>query len=108
MISAANKTIVDPSQVANGLRTISMRLRAVDDETGETLPKLRQELIDLTKGTGKSVDIWDTQNNSFKSTADIIVELADVWGQLSDINKAQILEDVAGSTILPECIVMCI
>ena len=75
----------------NALRTIAMRVRGVDEDTGELLPKM-QELISI--GTNGKVDIMDGEN--FKSTYQIMLEISDVWDELSDKQQAYLAENVAG------------
>lgn len=92
----------DPEKVGNALKTYSMYLRACKkdlEEAGEStegmftsVSKLRDFLLDLTNN---KVDIMK-DNNTYKNTMEITRELASVWGDLSDINKANILEKIAG------------
>ena len=91
LIATANKTVQDSSKVGNALRTISMRIRGVNEETGELLPKM-QELISV--GTNGKVDIMDGEN--FKSTYQIMLEISEVWDELSDKQQAYLAENVAG------------
>ena len=63
--------------------------------------KLRAEILALSK-----VDIMKDEN-TFKSTYDILDELAKKWKDLTDIQQASITELIAGRR-LPECTEMCI
>lgn len=95
------------------LKTLTARLRAAKTELeeagedtdgmAESVSKLREEMLALTGGR---VDLIDPNTNGFKSTYEIMKELASVWEQLSDVSKANILERVAGIS-LPERIVIC-
>ena len=79
-----------------------MYLRAAKteaEEAGEStegmansVSELREELLALTNG---KVDI-QIDENTFKSTYQIMKELADVWGELTDITQANILEQIGG------------
>ena len=93
MITAANAVIQNPSSVGTALKTVSMRLRGIADE-GEELeedlvPKLRKAFNKL------GLEILDN-NNTFKSTYDIMNDLAGVWETLTDVQQANITELVAG------------
>lgn len=58
----------------------------------ESSSKLREELKGLTGG---KVDIM-IDDNTYKSTYDILKELSQVWDDLMDINRANILEKIGG------------
>ena len=84
------------------MKTLSMYLRAAKteaEEAGEStegmagsVSELRDELLKLT---GNKVDIQIDENN-FKSTFEILKELSDVWDELEDVSKANILEMIGG------------
>ena len=57
-----------------------------------SVSELRDEILKLT---GNKVDI-QIDENSFKSTFDILKELSSVWGELEDVSKANILEMIGG------------
>lgn len=67
-----------------------------------SVSELRDELLKLTGGT---VDI-QIDEDTFKSTYQIMKELSEVWGSLTDISKANILEMVGGR-LLPRHTAMC-
>lgn len=91
LIATANKTVQDSSKVGNALRTISMRLRGVKDDAGELVPKMRELIQTATNG---KVDIMD--GDDFKSTYQIMLEISEVWDELSDKQQAYLAEAVAG------------
>lgn len=102
LITAANTTIQDPEKVGTALKTISMYLRAAKTEAedaGEStegmansVSELRDEILSLT---GNRVDI-QIDENTFKSTYEILKDLSEVWGDLSDISQANITELIGG------------
>lgn len=102
LITAANSSIQDADVVGTTLKTVSMYLRAAKTEAeeagestegmAESVSKLREEMLLLT---GNKVDI-QIDEDTFKSTYQIMKELADVWDDLTDISKANILEMVGG------------
>lgn len=81
-------------------KTISMRIRGAKTELEEagldtenmasSTAKLREEILALS-----GVDIMEDEN-TFKSTYQIMDELATKWGELTDIQQASITELIAG------------
>lgn len=102
LATAANTIVQDPDKVGNVLKTVSMYLRAAKteaDEAGEStegmansVSDLREEILSLTGG---AVDI-QIDEDTFKSTYQILKELSVVWERLTDISRANILEMVGG------------
>ena len=102
LITAANSVVQDADVVGTTMKTISMYLRAAKteaEEAGEStegmansVSELREELLTLTGG---KVDI-QIDEDTFKSTYQIMKELAGVWGELTDITQANILEQIGG------------
>ena len=102
LITAANSVVQDPDKVGTTLKTVSMFLRAAKteaEEAGEStdgmassVSKLREELLSLTGG---KVDI-QIDENTFKSTYQIMKEISQVWSELTDITQANILERLGG------------
>ena len=100
MIVAANDVAQSPEQVGNALKVLSLRIRGASaeleamgedaDGTAISTAKLQSEIKALS-----GVDIMKDKD-TFKSTFEILDELADKWGSLSDISRASILEDLAG------------
>lgn len=100
LITAANTVAQNPEKVGNAFKTMSMRIRGAKtelEEAGESTEgmasstaSLRAEIKALS-----GVDIM-LDANTFKSTYQIMDELADKWENLSDIAQATIIELVAG------------
>lgn len=90
LIVAGNASIQNPEKVGNGLKTVSMRLRGISDDADEVVPKL-DKLIKTTTG----VDIMK-DNNTFKSTYEILLEISKVWKNLDDTTQANLLEKMFG------------
>src|SRR5699024_6937200 len=94
--------IQNPDKVGTALKTVSMYLRAAKTEAeeagestdgmAESVSELRKELLSLTGG---KVDI-QLDNDTFKSTYEIIKDLSEVWDELTDITRANILELIGG------------
>lgn len=102
LITAANSVVQNPEVVGTSMKTLSMYLRAAKteaEEAGEStdgmansVSELRDEILALT---GNKVDI-QLDENTFKSTYQIMKELSYVWEELTDISRANILEQIAG------------
>ena len=102
LITAANTIVQNPESVGTTLKTVSMYLRAAKteaEEAGEStdgmansVSELRDEILDLT---GQKVDI-QIDENTFKSTYQILQELSQVWDSLTDISQANLLEMIGG------------
>lgn len=100
LITAANTVVQDPASVGTAFKTISMRIRGAKtelEEAGletegmvESTAKLREEIMALS-----GVDIM-LDDNTFKSTYQILEELAGKWQDLTDIQQASITELIAG------------
>lgn len=61
-----------------------------------SVSSLRKEIAALTNVDGSGGFDILTDSGSFKSTYDILLGIGKVWGQISDINQAALLELVAG------------
>lgn len=92
MTTAANSVVQDSMKIGTGLKTISMRIRSSKTEIesagldtegmATSTAKLRKEIKALS-----GVDIMKNANE-FKSTYDILDELAEKWSSLTDIQQA--------------------
>ncbi|MDD3267574.1 MAG: phage tail tape measure protein, partial [Burkholderiales bacterium] len=92
MITAANAVVQDPDTVGTALKTVSMRLRGISDEgedVQDLVPKVREEFNKLGLEVLKD-------NDTFKSTYQIMDDLASKWENLTDVQKANITEVIAG------------
>lgn len=102
LITAANTIVQNPESVGTTLKTVSMYLRAAKTEAEDagvstegmagSVSELRQEILDLT---GQKVDI-QIDDDTFKSTYQILQELSQVWEDLSDVSQANLLELLGG------------
>ena len=80
------------SKVANGLKTITLRLQGMDDE-GEKNLELMSQMEGLFNKLGKTVYNTD---GTLKNTYDLLGELADVYPTLTAAEKAYVTETIAG------------
>ena len=100
VIVAGNVIQQDAETTAGALKILSLRIRgakadleSMGEETdglASSTSKMREEIKALS-----GVDIM-LDENTFKSTAQIIKELGSVWDSMSDISQAATLEKIAG------------
>ena len=100
MIVAANDAVRDPSSVGTMLKTFSMRLRGANSSD---LANLGIDTTGMASGTKSVVQIFkhmagiDIMNGTdYKSTYDILDELASKWQSLTDAERAALSEAVGG------------
>lgn len=105
LVVGMNNVIQDPQKVGTTLKTMSMYLRAAKTDleaAGEStegmansVSELRQELMEITSYTNAPLDIM-LDDTTFKSTYQVMEELAAIWDDLADIDQANILELIGG------------
>lgn len=100
LTTVANEVVQNPEMVAQGWRTVALRIRGAKSELEdagletEGMVESTAKLRDLIKGIS-GVDIM-LDENTFKSTYQIIDELGRVWDKINDIDQASLLEAIAG------------
>lgn len=102
LTTAANTVVQNPEVVGTALKTMSMRLRATktemedlgEDTSGavENVSQLREQLLALTKS---KVDI-QLDEDSYKSSYQILLEMSKVWETMDDMSQASALELMFG------------
>lgn len=100
LITAANSVVQNPERVGTAFQTISMRIRGAKSELEDagletegmltSVSKLREEVLGLS-----GVDIM-LNEDTFKSTYQILDELSQKWSDLTDIQQASLTELLAG------------
>lgn len=100
LATGMNEILQNPEVVGTALKTLTMYLRAAKTEAADagietdgmadSVSKLRDELLSLT-----GVDIM-TDSENFKSTYQIMKEIASVWETLSDVTRANVLNLLGG------------
>jgi TP901 family phage tail tape measure protein len=99
--TAANNVVQDPEKVGTMWKTVSMRIRGATTELEEAgletdgMVQSTSELRDLVKGLTGGFDIM-LDENTFKSTYDIVLGISEVYDKMTDINQAALLEALAG------------
>lgn len=100
LVTAMNSVVQNPESVGTSLKTLTMYLRAAKTEAEEagvetdgmadSVSTLRNSLMELT-----GVDIM-LDDNTFKSTYEIMKELSVVWSKLTDTSKSNVLNLLGG------------
>lgn len=96
LYTAAQTTVQDADVVGTALKTLSLRIRGAKSELedagletegmADSTSKLREEIQALT-----GVDIM-LDDDTFKSTYQILKEISEVWDQITDVSQANVLE----------------
>ena len=92
LLTAGTEITRNASKVANGLKTITLRLQGMDDE-GEASLELMAQMEVLFSKLGLSVYKTD---GSLKNTYEILKDLAPVYKEATTAEKAYITETIAG------------
>lgn len=92
LLTAGTEITRNASKVANGLKTITLRLQGMDDE-GEASLELMAQMEVLFSKLGLSVYKTD---GSLKNTYEILKDLAPVYKEVTAAEKAYITETIAG------------
>lgn len=100
LITTTNSVVQNPDKVGNMWKVVSARLRGSETELKEMgedtdgLVKSTSKLQALVKGiTG--FDIMKDEN-TYKDIYDIVLGISKTWSSLKDIDKASLLEALAG------------
>lgn len=102
LVTGANEIVQNPESVGVWAKTLTMYLRAAKAEAEEagietdgmasSVSKLRESILSLT---GNRVDIMADDRN-YKSTIQIMREIASVYDSMADIDQAALLELLSG------------
>lgn len=98
LLTAANTTIQNISKASTGLRTIAARIRktTTGEDDGEIVEEAKyQEMVNaLTK---QHVSLVDEVTGQYRSTYDIIRDIAGVWKDMTSMEQAAVVEALAGT-----------
>lgn len=101
LVGATGEVTQDPTRAGTAMRTLSLRLRGMkgelealgeESEGVENISKMQGQILNMTKG---EVNIFDDLGN-FRSTYDIMKDIAEVYDELSSTDQANLLETIAG------------
>ena len=92
LMTAGTEITRNASKVANGLKTITLRLQGMNDE-GEKDLQLQAQMEGMFNKLG--ISVYDA-NGELKNTYDILGTLAEVYDDLTNAEKAFVTETIAG------------
>lgn len=100
LVTATNSVLQDPEKVGNMWRTVSARLRGSETE----LKEMGEDTDGLVTSTSKlqalvkGITGFDIMKNkdTYKDIYDIVLGIGEKWQDLSDIDRASLLEALAG------------
>lgn len=104
LFGAGQEIIQNAESVGSALKTMSMRIRGYDEETEELLEdyeNLSGTIADLTKTVntpGGISPFTDETKQTYKSTYEILKDISEIWDDLSDKNRAKLLEKLFSKT----------
>lgn len=106
MFSTANRYYNDPNYLGNTAKIGSLRLRASEDSDAKTeLEQLGESVDDVSQSASKlqekllkltGVDIMEEDGKTFKSFYQQLLEISEVIDDLSDTDRANVLETIFG------------
>ena len=102
LFTAAQEITQDDSKVGNAIRSISMRVRGYDEETGELseeLANITGEVYDLTKATEDSQGVslfTDETQEHYKSIYQYLKDVSEVYDDLSEKQQQNLMEKLFG------------
>lgn len=102
MLTGMTEIMQNASEAGNALKILSMRLRGYDEETesySNNIEILTGDIASLTKTTKTpgGISIFsDKDKQTYKSTYQIMKEISEIWDDLTDKNRAQLTEVIAG------------
>lgn len=102
MLTGMTEIMQNASEAGNALKILSMRLRGYDEETesySNDIENLKGDIASLTKTakTPGGISIFsDKDKQTYKSTYQIMKEISEIWDDLTDKNRAQLTEVIAG------------
>ena len=98
LLAAANTTLQDASKASTGLRTIAARIRNTKtelDDLGEVMTEANYEDI-VKQLTDFNVALTDA-NGEYRSTYDIMADIAAKWDSMTSMEQAALADALAGT-----------
>lgn len=98
LLTAANTTIQNAAKSSTGLRTIAARLRSTKtelDELGEAMTEAEYGKL-VAALTEYNVALTDA-NGEFRSTYDIVADIAAKWDELSSMEQSALANAISGT-----------
>lgn len=100
--SAAVEVTRNAETTGTAFRTVSMRIRGLDEETEEALEnyeELKGKIADITKTdiTPGGVSLFtNASKTEYKSTYQFLKDISEIWDKLDDKRQAELLETIGG------------
>lgn len=104
LFTGAQEVLQNAEKTGTAIRSVALRLRSFDEETGDVsddLANITGELADLTKTAEHSQGISIFKEGStteFKSLVDYFGEISDIWGEMSQKQQNDYLIKAFGRT----------
>ena len=102
MITGMSEITQSANEAGNALKVVSMRLRGYDEETQSytnDIEELSGKVADLTKTaeTPGGISLFtDDTKQTYKDTYTLMEDISKIYDKLSDKNRAELLEVIAG------------
>ena len=102
MITGMSEITQSANEAGNALKVVSMRLRGYDEETQSytnDVEELSGKVADLTKTaeTPGGISLFtDDTKQTYKDTYTLMEDISKIYDKLSDKNRAELLEVIAG------------
>ena len=102
MLTGITEVTQEPENAGNTLKILALRIRGMKgelqelgeevDENVDSISKVQTQILNMTHG---AVNIFK-DDGTFKSTYQIMQEIAKIYDDLSDTDRASLLETIAG------------
>lgn len=108
LLTSTNTTLQDAAKASTALRTIAARIRRTDvelEELGETMEQSKYDKL-IKSLTDLDIALVDI-NNEYRSTYDIMKDIADKWDGMTSMEQAALAETIAGKIecrIIQKCV----
>ena len=102
MLTGMTEITQSASEAGNALKILAMRVRGYDEETDSytnDVEELSGAIADLTKTakTPGGISLFtDDTKQTYKDTYTLMEEISSIYGDLTDKNRAELLEKLAG------------
>lgn len=100
--TAGIEVLRDAAKIGVSLKSISMNIRALDEETGELIGDTEEvfgKIADYTKTASNpnGVSIFTNKTHTtYRSTYDILKDIAKVWNEIDDASQAALTSTLGG------------
>ena len=103
LAAAGNASIQDASKVGNALKTLSAYIRGSKTDLKDLGEEAEGAILSTSKLeekvsalTGGKVHLLEDDGQTYRSVYDVMLDIASVWDKMSDVNRASLLESIAG------------